>query len=49
MSEDEIQGVTPYIFYRWDCPHCGAVMEIESFDTAEEAQCENCNGTVVFE
>ncbi len=42
--------VTPYTLYRYDCPHCGSVIDMDDGDWkhGDEVDCPDCGHTVVL-
>ena len=45
---EELEEVKPYSYYKWDCPSCGSVMELENFGQGDEEKCEGCSEAFIL-
>ena len=43
---DEIEDVTAYAVYRWDCPACGTVNEGDDVEPVGQNECADCGNVV---
>lgn len=42
------EEVKVYTWYRWDCPMCGEVNDIENFHSGEKETCCGCTCDVIL-